>query len=93
VIDASPEAVRGFLAAIEEATALLNRDPAKYTAVLSEQKLVPEPLIGKYQVPPFPTAGVPTEAEWNDALAWAKEKGMLAADISYSESVNSSLLP
>ena len=93
VIDTNPEAVKGFLAAIEEATILLNTDAAKYANVLSDQKLVPPPLIGKFQVPPFPTAGVPTEAEWNDALAWAKEKGMLTVDVSYSDSVNSSFLP
>jgi NitT/TauT family transport system substrate-binding protein len=93
VIDANPEAVRGFLAAIEEATGLLNSDAAKYTTVLSDQKLVPPPLLATYKVPPFPTAGVPTEAEWNDALAWAKEKGMLTADVSYADSVNAALLP
>ena len=93
VIDANPEAVKGFLAAIEEATALVNADAAKYTTVLSDQKLVPPPLLATYKVPPFPTAGVPTEAEWNDALAWAKEKGMLTADVSYADSVNASLLP
>ncbi|MEW5941982.1 MAG: ABC transporter substrate-binding protein, partial [Chloroflexota bacterium] len=93
VIDANPEAVKGFLAAIEEATALLNADAAKYNNLLSEQKLVPEPLIGKFAVPPFPTAGVPTEAEWADALAWAKEKGMLTVDVAYADSVNASLLP
>ncbi len=93
VIDANPEAIKGFLSAIEEASTLINADPTKFNNVLSEQKLVPEPLIGKFQVPPFPTAGVPTEAEWADALAWAKEKGMLSADVSYADSVNSSLLP
>jgi NitT/TauT family transport system substrate-binding protein len=93
VIDASPEAIKGFLVAIEEATTLLNADPTKYTSVLSDQKLVPPPLIGKFQVPPFPTAGIPTEAEWNDALAWAKEKGMLTVNVSYADSVNASLLP
>jgi NitT/TauT family transport system substrate-binding protein len=93
VIDANPEAVKGFLAAIEEATALLNADAAKYANVLSDQKLVPPPLIGKFQVPPFPTAGVPTEAEWNDALAWAKGKGMLTVHVSYADSVNATLLP
>jgi len=93
VIDTNREAVKGFLAAIEEATILLNTDAAKYANVLSDQKLVPPPLIGKFQVPPFPTAGVPTEAEWNDALAWAKEKGMLTVDVSYADSVNASLLP
>lgn len=93
VIDANPAAIKGFLAAIEEATAMLNSDAKKYTNVLSDQKLVPPPLLASYQVPPFPAAGVPTEAEWNDAMAWAKEKNMLPADVSYTDSVNAALLP
>jgi NitT/TauT family transport system substrate-binding protein len=93
VIDANPDAVKGFLSAIEEATALLNADSSKYKNVLSEQNLVPPPLLETYQTPPFPTAGVPTEAEWNDALNWLKEKGILTIDISYADSVNPALLP
>ncbi|RJP53821.1 MAG: hypothetical protein C4583_03790, partial [Anaerolineaceae bacterium] len=93
VIDASPDAIKAFLAAIEEATALLNADPTKYNNVLSEQKLVPEPLIGKFAVPTFPAAGVPSQEEWQDALNWAKEKGMLTVDVAYADSVNASLLP
>ena len=93
VVDKNPEAIKGFLAAIEESTALLNADPAKYKNVLSEQKLVPPPLMEAYQAPVFPNAGVPTEVEWNDALNWLKEKGILTTDISYEDSVNASLLP
>jgi NitT/TauT family transport system substrate-binding protein len=93
VIDANPEAVKGFLAAIEEATELLNTDPAKYKNVLSEQKLVPPPLMESYKAPVFPTAGVPTVEEWTDALNWLKEKGILTTDVSYEDSVNASLLP
>jgi NitT/TauT family transport system substrate-binding protein len=93
VIDANPEAVKGFLAAIEEATELLNEDPAKYKNVLSEQKLVPPPLMESYKAPIFPTAGVPTAEEWTDALNWLKEKGILTTDVSYEDSVNASLLP
>jgi NitT/TauT family transport system substrate-binding protein len=93
IIDTHPEAVRAFLAAIEEATNLINLDPKKYTNVLSEQKLVPPPLLETYQVPPFPAKAIPTEAEWMDALTWAKEKGMLTADVSYADSVNAALLP
>ena len=93
VIDADPEVIKGFLAAIEEATALLNADPAKYKNVLSEQKLVPAPLLDTYQAPIFPTAGVPTVEEWKDALSWLKEKDILTTDISYQDSVNASLLP
>jgi NitT/TauT family transport system substrate-binding protein len=93
VIDADPEAVRGFLAAVEEATSLLNADPAKYRNLLSEQNLVPPPLLETYQTPPFPTSGVPTLEEWNDALDWLKEKGILTTDVSYADSINASFLP
>ena len=93
VIDANQAAIKSFLAAIEEATGLLNADPAKYKNVLSEQKLVPPPLMESYQAPIFPTAGVPSPEEWTDALNWLKGKGILTADVSYEDSVNSSLLP
>jgi NitT/TauT family transport system substrate-binding protein len=93
VIDENLQAVKGFLAAIEDATALINADSAKYKNVLSEQKLVPAPLLETYDAPIFPTAGVPTEEEWNDALSWLKGKGMLTVDVSYANSVNASLLP
>ena len=93
VIDENAKAVEGFLAAIEEATALVNTDPAKYKNLLSEQNLVPAPLLDVYQAPVYPTAGVPTEAEWQDGLNWLKKKGMLDVDVSYADSVNASLLP
>ena len=93
VIDENAEAVRGFLAAIEEATKLVNAEPSKYKNLLSEQNLVPAPLLDVYQAPVYPAAGVPTEAEWQDGLNWLHEKGMLDVDVSYADSVNASLLP
>jgi NitT/TauT family transport system substrate-binding protein len=93
VIDAQPEAVRGFLAAIEEATALVNASPEKYATLLADKQLVPQPLLESYKVPVFPLKGIPTEAEWLDALEWAKGKGLVDVDVSYAESVTDSYLP
>jgi NitT/TauT family transport system substrate-binding protein len=93
LIDENPQAIRGFLAAIEEATNLINADSSKWDSLLVDQKLLPEPLVGAYKLPPFPTAGVPSQAQWDDVLAWAKDKGLVKNDISYQESVNPSLLP
>lgn len=93
VIDQNPGAIRSFLDAIEQATQSINANPENYTSILSEQKLVPAPLLESYSVPPYPTAGIPTEAEWNDALIWAKEKGMLTVDVSYLSSVSAEFLP
>lgn len=93
VVVSNSDSVKAFLAAIEEAAALINQDPTKYTTLLSDKGLVPPPLLETFKIPPFPIGAVPTEEEWNDALAWAKEKGMLTVDVSYSDSVNGSLLP
>ena len=93
VIDEHPEAIRGFLVAIEQAIADITADPTQFESLLSEQKLVPEPLIGTYEIPPFPTGSVPSEAQWADVLAWAKEKGLISKDVSYSDSVTAEYLP
>ena len=92
-IDQNPEAVRGFLAAIEEATLKINADPKNYASVLTDQKLVPAPILEAYKINPYPTAGIPTEAQWNDVVQWAKVKGLLDNDVSYKDSVTEKYLP
>jgi NitT/TauT family transport system substrate-binding protein len=93
VIDQHPEAIRAFLAALEEAVVMINQDPTKWDSLLTEQKLVPAPLVGSYQINPYPTASVPSQEQWQDVLDWAKEKGLVGKDLPYSESINSSFLP
>ena len=91
-IDDHPDVVRNFLEAIEEETKMVNSDPTKYASLLSDKQLVPAPLLGKYVMPKFPGAGITSENEWNDALSWAKENGLLTKDISYADSVNATFL-
>ena len=93
MIDENPEAVKGFLAAVEDAVALINANPQDYAGLMVDQKLVPAPIADSFQVPTYPTAGVPDEAQFKDELAWAKDKGYLAQDLSYSDNVNGNLLP
>lgn len=93
VIDQHPQAVRAFLAAIEEAVNLINADPQKYSSLMVEQKMVPAPLAESFKVPTYPLKGVPSQAQFDDALAWVKEKGYLNKDLSYTDCVNGSLLP
>lgn len=85
VIDQHPEAVRAFLAAIEEAVVKINANPTGWNSLLSDQKLLPAPLMGTFTVPQFVSAGVPSEAQWNDTLAWAKAQGLISQDLSYKD--------
>jgi NitT/TauT family transport system substrate-binding protein len=92
-IDENPAAVKAFNRAVEEAVKRINADPGKYAQVLVDRKLLPQPLVGKFQVPAFVTAGVPSETQFADALAWAKEKGYVTSDIAYQDCVNKEFLP
>jgi len=93
VIDQSPAAVRDFLAAIEQAVELINTNPEKYEDLMVQKQVVPPALQGQFKAPTFVTAGVPSEAQWNDMIAWALEKGLLEKPVSYADSVNASFLP
>lgn len=93
VIEANPEAIRGFLAAVERAAEEINVDPSKWDDLLTEQNLVPAPLIGSYMIPSFPTGNVPNKSQWDDVVAWGLEKGLITERISYDESVIADYLP
>ncbi len=93
VVDEHPQAIRAFLAAVEQAVEAINADKGRWSDLLTDKKLVPATLIGSFPVPDFPTASVPSQAQFADALAWVQEKGLLDSDIPYEGSVDDSFLP
>jgi NitT/TauT family transport system substrate-binding protein len=93
VCDQNPQAIEGFLAAFEEAVVKINQDPNQWLGLLVEHKLIPEPLVDTYQVPTYTTAGIPTQAQWDDVISWGIEKGILKTEIPYSSSVTNQFLP
>ena len=93
VIDANPEAIRGFLAAVDKAVQEINADPAKWDELLTEQSLVPASLIGSYKIPTFPSGTLPSEAQWADVVEWSLAKGLISEAVSYTDSVNADFLP
>jgi NitT/TauT family transport system substrate-binding protein len=93
VVDANPEAIRGFLAAIDQAAHDINADLTKWDELLTEKSLVPAPLIGSYQIPTFPIGNLPSEAQWQDVIAWALDKGLITEELDYDRSVTSDFLP
>lgn len=93
VIDANPEAIRGFLTAVDKAVQEINANPDKWDELLTEQNLVPAPLIGSYKIPTFPSGTLPSESQWSDVVEWSLDKGLISDAVSYSESVNSNFLP
>jgi NitT/TauT family transport system substrate-binding protein len=93
VVEDEPEAVRGFLAALELAIADVNANKTLWAGLLTERQLVPAPLIGTYEIPDFPAASVPSESQWSDMIAWALEQELIGAQVEYAGSVDGSYLP
>jgi NitT/TauT family transport system substrate-binding protein len=92
-LSSKPNTVRKFLTAWDKAVKELNANPEKYRDLMIKEGRVPESVKDTYQMPPFPEAGVPAEAEVADVLAWMREKGLLSRDLSYQDVVDASFLP
>ncbi len=92
-LEGYPKEVKAFLAAVEKAVNELNSNKEAYSDLMVEQKLVPEAAVGKYTIPDFPTASVPSQAQFADALAWAQSKGLVQTELKYDENVDPSFLP
>lgn len=92
VVEAHPDAVRGFLVAVARASEAINADKDRWSGLLAEKKLVPQPLMGSYELPDYPGDEVPTEAQFTDAVAWLQETGRLTEAPSYADSVKASFL-
>jgi NitT/TauT family transport system substrate-binding protein len=92
-VNDNEDAVRGFLAALEKAVEDINQDREQFSGLLTERGLVPEPLVGSFTIPDFPTASVPPTSQWDDVLDWALQKGYVEGELDYEESVIDTYLP
>jgi NitT/TauT family transport system substrate-binding protein len=92
-LQAHPQIVRGFLAAVEEAVQAINADKTQWDTLMIEHNLMPVPLIDTYTLPDFPLAAVPSQSQFMDALEWAQGKGLVSGSIPYEGSVDASYLP
>lgn len=92
-LESQPQAVRDFLAAIEEAVLAINANPSAYEQTLIDNNILPAPLHGKFKVPGFVTAGVPTREQYEDVLQWALAKDMLEDKVPYETCITDDFLP
>ena len=85
--------VKSFLAVHEDAVQLINANPDQYAYLLPEKARLPEFLVGIFQVPPFPTNDVPTEAETQQATDWLLEKELIDEPLEYAHWVDQRFRP
>ncbi len=91
-IDAHPQAVKGFLQAIEQAVTDITQNGESFRPLFSEYKLIPQNLAATYPIPSFQAASLPTREQFLDAVSWAKDHKLIQNDVPYEQSVNATLL-
>ena len=92
-VDDKPEVVERFLKALEKAVDDINSDKDQFSTLLTERQLVPEPLVGSFTIPDFPSSSVPPQSQWDDVLDWAVTKGYIDGNLEYSDSIDDQYLP
>lgn len=93
IIDQHPEAIKGFLTAVEKAVTDINKDPNVWRSLLSEKKMVPEAIQSTYPLTAFSSAAVPSESQWKDVIDWMKSRSLIDKDLPYNQSITSQYLP
>ena len=91
VIQAHPQAIAGFLKAVDQAVTDINKDNSRWAGIMSQYNLVPKPLAGKFPAPTYPTYSLPSQAQFKDVVDWALSKGLISHSVSYQDSVNANV--
>jgi len=92
-VDTKGEAIRGFLAAWDEAAARLNSEPEALRPLVIEVVPMPPAAQKDFPLPVYPRGKAPTQAQWADVMDWMLEKGLLNAPVPYETSVSAAYLP
>lgn len=92
-VETRPEAVRSFLMAISQASAAISEDKTLWSGLLTEENLVPAPLIASYELPDYPADDLPTRDQFADAVDWLIDTGRLSDGPAYEDVFDASLLP
>lgn len=85
IIEEYPEAAAAFVAAYDRAIEKINEDPKAFEELFCEKANVAEALQGKYTVPHYTPACLPTEEEVASLQTWMVSKGLLDAEYKYED--------
>ncbi|HAG10542.1 MAG TPA: hypothetical protein DCK76_03965 [Desulfotomaculum sp.] len=80
--------VTGTLKAYANAVKEIDTNPESYRALFTEKAGVPEAIKDTYRIPHFSLPETPTQAQFDRAVNWMLDKGLLKKALSYKEMVN-----
>jgi len=87
IIKNHPEEAKSYVAAINEAIGMIDKDPESFSDLFYEKANVAEAARARYTVPSYTADCVPTEDEVSSIENWMVKKGLLDKAFSYDEMV------
>jgi NitT/TauT family transport system substrate-binding protein len=88
-----PARVRSFLAAVEKASAYINKNPDEVRGIMNRSCKVPEALQKSFPIPRFPALTLPDQARVVDVYRWLREKSIIKTDLSHKDLVADGFIP
>lgn len=92
-LKAYPAQTREFLAAVEQASLYINKNPDAVRPIMNRQCKVPETLQQSFPIPLFPKLTVPEQSQVMDVYRWLREKKIIKTDLRYTQMVADGFLP
>jgi NitT/TauT family transport system substrate-binding protein len=88
-----PEAVTKFLAALNEAAAMINARPDEVREAMVQHVRLPAPMKDKYPVPRFPRLKAPDKEAVLAVAQWLRSRDVITRNVAYEEVVDGRLIP
>ena len=85
IIEEYPDAAAAFVKAYDEAIEKINEDPEHFDEPFCEKANVADALKGKYTVPHYTPACLPSKEEVASLQSWMKSKGLLDSEYEYED--------
>lgn len=92
-LSSSPDKIRAFLKAWDQAAARLNSEPESYYAIMRKTIRLPPNVQKTFKIPVFPRKEVPGPDRWKDVMDWMIAKKLLEEPVPYNSSVTGEFLP
>ncbi|MDR3088578.1 MAG: ABC transporter substrate-binding protein [Desulfobulbaceae bacterium] len=85
--------VHAFMRAWDKACAAINAKPESFRPLFLQKIRVPKNIAKTYPIPQMPRQAVPSQKQWDEAMAWMKEVKIIENPPTYQDSVTNVFLP
>lgn len=86
-LDKKKKDVAAFLSAWNKAAEEINKNPEACRNILMEKVRIPPDVQKTFPIPTYPVAEIPSQAQWDDVIAWMLAKKLLTAPLAYEDNV------